>query len=928
MFHQITNILPRLGVLVLVGVLAGCGKTDTRTSEEVLQSAKQKETTGDYRSAIIEYRNALQKQPDNLEARLRLGQAYLKFKLGLEAEAELKIAEKGGADRDALLVPMGETMLLLGKYKELIDNIKPGENTPFDIRAQVVRMRADAYYGLRQTNEACAAYEQALQQDNSLVQAIWGLANCAHVRNDFALAEQLLKEAIQLEPDNADSFLRLGDVQRMQNRFGDAERTFSQAIHLAPRHAMAYVNRAGARLALNRDAEAIEDIKMASKFGPNSQLVTYMQALLDFRAKRYLSAQEKLLPILKTSPWHFQTVLLYGQVTYQLGYFKSAEVHLSRLLELAPASVLVRTLIASSQLKQGNPRKALETLKPVLDEKQSDALLLATAGDSYQALKQPAQAQGMFERALKNAPDDPGIRTSYAQTLLQQNQRAKAIEEFRKASALSPKWLSADTSRITLRIEDKAYDKALGEIAAMPKTKTEGNPEAENMMAMAYKGKGDLVAARQHLALALKLRSDFHVAALNLAFIEMGAKQPDAAKAVLERLIKKHPDNLEALLGRAAIEKALNRPKEYVEWLEKTANAVPRSPIPQQRLAQFYLQQQDMNKALLAAKTLQGTSPDDPDTLRLLANIQIAMGDVDNAILNLYRVVSLEPDSDKPLIELVPPLASAGKFKDARANLIKALALKPESVQARAAMVRLNIQERLFDQALATAKELTGKMPGLAEGHTLTGDVLMWMERYAEAARAYDASLKIEASGTVTISQFKALRGAGQAAQALQLLIKAVAQSPDDNALRMHLAAVLREEGNPADALPHYQHILQRQPNDGIALNEFAIALQKQRDPRAKQTAEKAYQVMPTPATADTLASILMETGDVNGALKLLEKVLTTSSPKAETRFHYAQALAATGQKYKAMQELRKVLGGEASNSIRTQATALMQRLQ
>lgn len=921
--------LPRLGVLLLAAVLAaGCGKSDDRKPEEILQSAKQKDGAGDYRAAIIEYRNVLQKQPENLEARLRLGQAFLKFKLGHEAEAELKLAEKGGVDRDALLAPLGETLILLGKFQEVLDTIKPGDNTPYDVKAQVVRLRADAYYGLRKTEDACAAYQEALQQDNSLVQALWGLANCAHVRNDFPQAEQLLKEAIELEPENADSYIRLGDVQRMQNKFSDADAAFSKAVQYAPRNANAYVNRAGARLALNRDAEAIEDIRIAAGFGPNNDLVIYMQALLDYRAKRYLAAQEKLLPILKTSPWHFQTVLLYGQVTYQLGYYKSAELYLNRLLEITPNSVLVRTLVASSQLKQNIPRKALETLKPLLETNESDALMLATAGDAQQALNQYAQAQTLFERALKSAPKDPGIRSSYAQTLLQQGQRTRALDEFRRASSLSQNWIPADSAYFNLLIEDKAYDKTLKEIAALPTSKTENQAEAKNMQALAYKGKGDLAAAREHLKAALKIKSDFHVAALNLAFLEMGAKQPDAARTVLEKLIKKHPDNLEAYLGRAAIEKALNQPKEYVLWLNKAADAAPRSPIPQQRLAQHYLQQKDYNKALLAAKTLQGAMPDNTDNLRLLSNIQIAMGELEGAIQNLYRIVNLEPDSEQPLIELAAPLSATGRYKDAKANLTQALKLQPQSIPARTALVRVNLQEKQFDAALAAAKELSAKFPTVADGHSLTGDVLMWMERYEEAAHAYDAALRIERSAPVAISLFKALRGAGKPDQAWQHLARSVNLQPEDQALRMYLAAVMREEGNPRDALPHYQYILSKQPNDGIALNEYAIALQKLKDPQAKAIAEKAYQAMPTPATADTLASILLDLGDVAGATTLLEKVMTTSSPKPETRFHYAQALAAAGQKSKAMQELRKVLGANPHPALRTQASELMRRLQ
>ncbi|MBI5330822.1 MAG: PEP-CTERM system TPR-repeat protein PrsT [Betaproteobacteria bacterium] len=917
-----------LASLVCSLMLGACGKVDRRTSEEHIQAAKQAEKSNDFRGVVIEYRNALQKQPGNIEARLQLGRAYLRFNLGQEAETELRLAEKEGADHDTVVVPLGEAMLLRGKYQEVLNEIKASDNSTFDVQAEVMRMRGDALFGLRRTEEACKIYQEALDLDKNLIPALWGLSNCAHVGNDPAGAERTLRGAIQLDPDNADSHIRLGDILRQQGRYKESEEAFSTAVKLAPAHATAYVHRAGARLALNKEKEAGEDVQTAAKIEPASPLVIYMQALLDYRAGRYLPAQEKLLVILKNSPWHFQTVLLYGQVTYKLGYYKSTELHLSRLLEIAPDSSVVRTLIAASQIKQGNTQAAMETLKPGLTIKQADPMLLATAGDVLLGIGQPAKAQEFFAQALASTPSDITLRTALGRSLLAQGKRDKAIEEFRKAGASSPKWTQADATLVMVYIQQGAPDKALAELAAMPESKRASNAMAENLSALAYMGKKENAKAREHLQQALRLRSDFVTGALNLAFLELREKRPAEARAALDRLIEKHPGNLEALLGRAAIEAALGQDKLYEKWLEKAATAAPASPVPQQRLAQHFLRTRNLNKAMLAAKSLQAIAPDDPDTLRLLANIHIASGDDESAVQHLNRVTSLEPQSSNALIDLANVQSTLGKARDARTNYEKAVTLNPAALKARAGLIRIDIQERKFDQALVRARELAGKFPSAPDGHVLAGDVLMWMERYAEAAQAYEAGLKLQKSGPIVISLMKALRGAGKSDQALHALVRWVEQSPDDDSARMHLAAIQREDGNPQDAVKHYEYILKRNPEHGLALNEMALALQKLKDARAQSIAEQAYKVLPTPATADTLAGILLEKGNASKALELLERVITTSRPKPETRLRYARALSATGQKGKAQQEVRKVINGSPTEKLKAEANTLMQTLQ
>ncbi|MBV5324209.1 MAG: tetratricopeptide repeat protein, partial [Rhodospirillaceae bacterium] len=69
--------------------LYGCDRVSGLTEQEHIQRAKDFEDKGQLKGSIVELKNAIQKNPDSPQARLLLGQVYLKVGMGAEAEKEL-----------------------------------------------------------------------------------------------------------------------------------------------------------------------------------------------------------------------------------------------------------------------------------------------------------------------------------------------------------------------------------------------------------------------------------------------------------------------------------------------------------------------------------------------------------------------------------------------------------------------------------------------------------------------------------------------------------------------------------------------------------------------------------------------------------------------------------------------------------------------
>jgi cytochrome c-type biogenesis protein CcmH/NrfG len=103
--------------------LVGCDKLRSYSDAEHVQRAKDFQEKGNVTAAIIELRNALQKNPKNPEARWLLGDAYTSQGFGKEAEKELLQAQELGLKREALKVSLGMALLEQREYGRVLKEI-------------------------------------------------------------------------------------------------------------------------------------------------------------------------------------------------------------------------------------------------------------------------------------------------------------------------------------------------------------------------------------------------------------------------------------------------------------------------------------------------------------------------------------------------------------------------------------------------------------------------------------------------------------------------------------------------------------------------------------------------------------------------------------------------------------------------------------
>ncbi len=90
--------LTAFALAVSLAALPGCSKE--ASSQKSLALAKQAQAKGDTKAAVIDLKNALQKDPENRDARLLLGKLYDEMGDGASAEKELREASRLGESAD------------------------------------------------------------------------------------------------------------------------------------------------------------------------------------------------------------------------------------------------------------------------------------------------------------------------------------------------------------------------------------------------------------------------------------------------------------------------------------------------------------------------------------------------------------------------------------------------------------------------------------------------------------------------------------------------------------------------------------------------------------------------------------------------------------------------------------------------------------
>jgi putative PEP-CTERM system TPR-repeat lipoprotein len=919
--------LSAFAVAIAVLNFSGCGRAVDDNEQEHLQRAKSFRDEGKLEASVIELKNALQKNPDNAQARLLLGEVYLDLGRPPDAEKELLKAKQLGAAEDSVKVPLGKALLAEGLFKRVISDINVGRESPLPLQARIIELRGQAYLQLRQLDEACPLFSQSLAMDSSYVPAYWGLTRCAAANGNLGQSRTYLEQALKLEDKNSGTWAMLGELERATGNLSGAEAAYAKALEYKPGSLDALLGRATVRIDAQKPDEASQDVDAALKIANRHPTANHLRGVIEYGRGNYAEAKVSFETALAALPGYPPAVLWLGYTNYAQKNYAQAEDQFAQYLRQAPNAVQVTALRALCQIRIGRKQAAQEALASLRKVKFEDVQSLTALGEGYLLLGENELAAQYFQQVVATAPEQAKPRIGLANALLKKGKSAQAIEQLEKAVALSPDNAEANERLMQALIQGKQYDQALAAIkrfeARQPKS-----PLPHHYRGLIALQQGNAELAEAEFLQVWQLVPGHPRAGNDLASLALRKGQVEQARDYYQKVLERNPDDLRTLLALSELEQIAKRPDEATKILENALAKHPAAPQPAVLLARRYVAAGQPLKAIEVTQMAARANPDDPGLLGALGMAYMASGDSVNALASYKRLVNALPDSADAYASLGAAQA-ATKDPLARASLARALKLAPTHAGAKLALARLGLQEGKTDEALRLGREMSKEHPAQVDGVLVEAEALARQKRLPEALKLLEQAQKAQpTSDRVTFALANLRWTSGDKEGSLRTVAQWEEQHPDDVAATMQAAQAYVTFGREAQAAEAYEKALKLAPSNPMVLNNMAWAVQKTDPKRALELAEKAHALKPGDAgITDTLGWLLVQQFATARGLELLQEAhqLTPRSPTIH--YHYAVALVKSGQQERARRELESLLASAKGFAQEAEARSLLRQL-
>ncbi len=903
MKQQRHPLIPAIVALTLV--LASCG---AQSPEDLVASAKTYLASNDRNAAVIQLKTALQKNPNQAEARFLLGKTLLAVGDVSGASAELRRALDLNHPAAAVLPILAQALVAEGQVKTLVEQYGlvdlPEPAAAADLKTSI----AVAYARLGNRQQASDALAAALKAVPDFAPALIVQTQMLARNGDPDGALQMIDKVLKSSPDEPEAWQLKGDLLYLGK--GDAAASleaYRRALGIKKDLLPAHTAVISVLLGKNDLTAAQAQLEEMRKLFANHPQTKYFEALLALRRHDLAKARQLAQELLRSAPDYSRALHLAGSVEYELGSFGQAEKYLSQTLQRAPNHRSARRLLAQTYLRSGQPAKAIVVLLPVVEAIGPDAEIFSLLAEAHLQAGEMGKATDYYSRAAKLNPKDVKSRTALALTRLSSGNADIAFSELQGIAA-SDSGTTADLALISAHFQRNELDGALKAVDALER-KQPDKPLAPSLRGKIQMSRQDVAGARKSFERAVAVDAAYFPAVDSLAAIDLAEGKIAQAKERFDKLLAVEPSNHKALLAIAGLRAAAGgSPEEVAQLISSAIKLNPTEVTPRLLLIDHHLKRKDLKQALAAAQDALAAVPDSPQLLEAVGRVQALSGDFNQAVSSYTKLAALLPQSAYPHL-LLADVHVARKSNDmAVQSLKRALAISPDSLQAQRNLVALELAAGHSQEALALAQAVQKQRGTDGVGYLFEGDIEASLKNFDGAANAYRAGLKKKKSTDLAVKLHAVLLTAARRAEADRFAAAWMKDFPKDAGFLFHLGDVAMAQRDYAQAEANYLGVVQIRPDDAAALNNVAWLTSRLNKKNALGYAEKANALQPgQPLFMDTLAMILADENQVERAVSVQKKALDIQPQNPALRLTLAKIYLKAADKVRARDELEKL---------------------
>jgi putative PEP-CTERM system TPR-repeat lipoprotein len=880
------------------------------------EDAKSRLDEGDAPGAMLQLKNALQRSPGHLPAKILLGETYLALGQAQAALEEFVQAEQLGADFVSVALPLARTRNRLGRYQETIDSLLPSA-APEPIRAALWVELGLAHLGKGDAGSAAEAFESALRIDPSDLAARVGLARIPLQDGDYAEAIRLADQVIELSPDHAEAwFIRAAGLQAL-GRFDEAADAYATTLRHDPDYQQAAIGEGASLLDGGRVEEAAGVLEQLRARHPRNPLILYLlsQALERIEqpaeAARALSAAAGVVNAfvpgdLNENPGD---QLLFGKILFDNNELEQAYRFLDAYVSNGGTDITGRKLLARALIALGRPGDALRVLVRITANERDDAETLTLVGDANVALGDFRAAQRAYRDALTTHRAGPAVARRLALAQFASGERETGLANLQRLVDMLPQGIAPQTELLLalLYLSDQRLDEAqrvVERLLAHDPT----HQAARNLRATILMNQGQVREARAIYRQLIEEDAGFRPALFNLIRLNMRQGNLAAAAHLVNALLQRDPADPLALYESGRLLILQGQTRLALAPLIHAHELRPGWIKPVEALVDAYTRERRPADAVARAQAFAAAN-DSAEAQRLLARAQRQAGDLGAALESLERAAELAGLDPRLLTTVGKQQMALGAFADAADTLRRAVEADHQSTEAQLALADSLINLDRLPEAEQVLRALARQRPSLVRKDVLLADIRRLQGRWDTAVDLYAAAIRKTADPRLLPPLHQSLVAAERSDEAMRVLDWWLERQPDSVVARALKADHLLDNDQVEAALPHYEQLTRQVPDNPQFWNNLAVSYNRLQDDRALKAAWRAYDLAPKNAyVLDTLGWALTQIGDLEKGLGYLREARVRNAESAAVRYHLGVALQGYGKYREALAEIRIAL--------------------
>lgn len=750
-----------------------------------------------------------------------------------------------------------------------------GCSNPEKAKAEHVA-KGEAYLKDSKFQEASLEFRNAIQIDDKLASAHWGLARAFEGLERFPEMIDELRKVVSLDKGNLEARIKLGNYYLAGSRgrsdvIAESEKLAKEIVEKDPNNIEGHILMGSVLFAQDQKDKAFAELNRAIELDPK-RVESYLSM-----AKFYIVTNERN----KAEELYTRAISInsnsalahseYGKFLTQSNRQPEAEAEFRKAVEVDPKDRNSRFVLASYYLvnrqfdKAEEAYKALAALEP--DKPESQAVL----ADFYSSINRLDDAVNIYQGILAKSPDFLQGRYRLAEILLSRG----------------------DTQGANTQLDE-----------AFKKDKHDRNALLLRARIKAQRGQNeDLKSAIEDLKDVLRQEPNSRTGLYFMAQANFNLGLIDQARAFASDLEKNYPDYLPAKLMQLQVTLAS---LDYKAVTSMASDLLTR---------------------------LDKTAPDRDNSPQLLGGIRektyLTRG---SAQLQLKNIAAARQDFEAarqiapndPLVynSLAVASMSENKPQDAISSFEEALKVDATNFDALNGLITLYARNKEISKAHAKIDQALSAYPNMASLHFLKS-VAFGFEQNAQSTEAeLNRALELDPNYLPAYSALANLyMRSNQEDRAIAQYQKIMALRPD-NAMPYTMIGILEDQRKNYDvAADNYRKALEKDPNNVIAANNLAwlyAATGKGNLDEALRLAQGVVQKNPDMAGfVDTLGWVYYKKNLHQAAIEQLRKAILINenqartanvTPAASYHYHLAMALRGAGNKDESRKELETAI--------------------